>query len=66
MELCRQRSRYWMQVSPSRFFEIDLLFLPFERLFFEAREQLFRAANALAHLQAEHEYEREELLLVSA
>ncbi len=45
------------------FYEVDGLGLPFERLFFEAREQLFRATNALAHLQAEREYEREELLL---
>ncbi len=34
-----------------------------EQLYFEAREQHFRATIALAHLQAEREYEREELLL---
>jgi hypothetical protein len=63
MELCSQRSRYSLQVVPGQFNEVDGLGLPFELLFFEARLQLFRATNALAHLQAEREYEREELLL---
>jgi hypothetical protein len=63
MELCSLR--YSIQVVPgrSRFFEVDGLGLPFERLYFEARKQLFRARNALTHLQAEQECEREELLL---
>jgi hypothetical protein len=50
MELCNQRSRYREGDGD---YIIKGLGLPFERLYFEARRQLFRATNELWNFRAE-------------
>ena len=50
MELCEQRSRFR---EGDRDYIIDGLGLPFEKLYFDARRQLFAATKELQRLQAE-------------
>jgi hypothetical protein len=48
-----QKDRFSVHVDRERFYEVHGLGLPFERLYFEAREQLVQATNALGRLRAE-------------
>jgi hypothetical protein len=50
MELCEQRSRFR---EGDRDYIIDGLGLPFEKLYFEARRQLFAATNELRRVRSE-------------
>ncbi len=48
-----QKDRFSVHVDRENFYEVHGLGLPFERLYFEAREQLVQATNALGRLRAE-------------
>jgi hypothetical protein len=48
-----QHSRYSVHVDRERWYEVHGLGLPFERLYFQAREQLVHATNALEKLHVE-------------
>ena len=62
MELSQTKIRYSVHVDRERCYEVHGLGLPFERLYFEAREQLVHATDALALSRAEClRYRSEEL-----
>ena len=46
-------TRYSVHIYKEHWYEVHGLDLPFERLYFNTREQLVHATNALADLQAE-------------
>ena len=48
MRLNNQRTRYSVHINREHWYEVDGLGLPFERLYFDTREQLVHATNALA------------------
>ena len=60
MRLNSQRTRYSVHIDREHWYEVDGLGLPFERLYFDTREQLVHATNALADLQAERLRHRSE------
>ncbi len=60
MRLNNQRTRYSVHINREHWYEVDGLGLPFERLYFDTREQLVHATNALADLQAERLRHRSE------
>jgi hypothetical protein len=53
MRLNSQRTRYSVHIDREHWYEVDGLGLPFERLYFDTREQLVHATNALHDLHAE-------------
>ncbi len=53
MMLRQQRTRYSVHIDREHWCEVHGLGLPFERLYFEAREQPVDATNALERLPAE-------------
>ena len=53
MRLNNQQTRYSVHIDREHWYEVDGLGLPFERLYFDTREQLVHATNALADLRAE-------------
>ncbi len=55
-----QRTRYSVHIDREHWYEVDGLGLPFERLYFDTREQRVHATNALADLQAERLRHRSE------
>ena len=56
----QQRSRHHMPGALHGLYEIYGAGAPFERLFFEARDQLQKAAHALAYERAQRAYEKED------
>ncbi len=60
MELCKQRSRFR---QGDQDYIIDGLGLPFEKLYFNARRQLFAATNELQHFLAEQYADRRDKIL---
>ena len=60
MRLNNQRTRYSVHIDREHWYEVHGLGLPFERLYFDTREQLVHATNALADLQAERLRHRSE------
>ena len=60
MRLNNQRTRYSVQIDRKHWYEVHRLGLPFERLYFDTREQLVHDTNALADLQAERLRHRSE------
>ena len=53
MRLQDQKTRFSVHVDSEHWYEVHGLGLPFERLYFEAREQLVHATNALQDLHAQ-------------
>ena len=51
--LRQQQDRFSVHVDRERFYEVHGLGLPFERLYFQAREQLVHATNELGRLRGE-------------
>jgi hypothetical protein len=51
--LRQQKDRFSVHVDRGHFYEVHGLGLPFERLYFQAREQLVHATNALGRLRGE-------------
>jgi hypothetical protein len=60
MMLCQQRTRYSVHIDREYWYKVHGLGLPFEHLYFEAREQLVDAMNALERLQAARLRDRSE------
>lgn len=63
LELCTQRSRYSVLGADGGVYEVDGLGLPFERLYFEARQQLQQATNSLVRERVQRQWERDELVV---
>ena len=51
--LSEQKDRFSVHVDRERWYEVHGLGLPFERLYFQAREQLVHATNELGRLRGE-------------
>ncbi len=63
MELCSQQRRNSVLSAQEGSYQVEGLGLPFELLYFEARDQLRKTADALMRERAEREYERDLLVV---